>query len=133
MSATTIKPMRLDARRTRRKDQPRGNWGSPTTSFMPLLFSAVCLTPIVYIVLGGFRTNAQITAAPAGFPSPWQIGNYLDVLTGSTFWQEVGNSVIAGLSTTIGVVVLGVMVSFVLARYRFAGRGAMYALFAAGL
>ncbi|MEG8037559.1 carbohydrate ABC transporter permease [Sphingomonas sp. LR61] len=37
------------------------------------------------------------------------------------------------MTTTAGVVVLGLMVSFVLARYRFAGRGALYALFAAGL
>ena len=35
--------------------------------------------------------------------------------------------------TTVGVVVLGVMVSFALARYEFKLKGAMYALFASGL
>ena len=35
--------------------------------------------------------------------------------------------------TTVGVVVLGVMASNVLARYSFTGRGVMYSLFAAGL
>src|SRR5665647_1477708 len=33
----------------------------------------------------------------------------------------------------LGVVVLGVMASYVIARYEFSGRGAMYSLFAAGL
>ena len=55
------------------------------------------------------------------------------MLTGSTFWTEVLNSTIAAVSTTVGVVVLGLMASYVLARYRFRGRGALYALFAAGL
>jgi raffinose/stachyose/melibiose transport system permease protein len=109
------------------------NWSHPVTYFIALVFIAVSLAPVLYIVFGGFRTNSQITVDPAGLPSPWQVGNYLDVLESGTFWQEVGNSTIAGVSTTVGVVVLGLMVSFVLARYNFRGRGAIYALFAAGL
>jgi raffinose/stachyose/melibiose transport system permease protein len=84
-------------------------------------------------VLGGFRDNSQITSSPAGLPNPWVIGNYVNVLTGATFWQEIANSAIVGLATTAGVVALGLMVSYVLARYHFRGRGAMYSLFAAGL
>jgi raffinose/stachyose/melibiose transport system permease protein len=91
------------------------------------------LAPVAFIVIGGFRTNAQITTDPSGFPSPWQVGNYLDVLTGGTFWRQVGNSLISAGATTIGTVALGLAASYVLARYRFAGRGVLYALFAAGL
>ena len=109
------------------------NWSHPLTYFIALVFIAVSLAPVLYIVLGGFRTNSQITVDPAGLPSPWNVGNYIGVLASSTFWQEIGNSTIAGVSTTVGVVVLGLMVSFVLARYNFRGRGAIYALFAAGL
>ena len=109
------------------------NWGNPATYFVALVFIAVSLAPVLYIVIGGFRTNSQITVDPAGLPAPWNIGNYLGVLEGGTFWQEVGNSTIAAACTTAGVVVLGLMVSFVLARYTFRGRGAIYSLFAAGL
>ncbi|MDM4762501.1 carbohydrate ABC transporter permease [Galbitalea sp. SE-J8] len=108
-------------------------WGNPVTYFIALLLVAVCLAPVAYIVLGGFRTNSQITADPSGLPSPWQIGNYIDVLTSITFWREFANSTVVSLITTVGVVVLGLMVSYVLARYRFAGTGALYSLFAAGL
>ncbi len=93
----------------------------------------ICITPVLYIVLGGFRTNSQITADPSGLPSPWELNNYVDVLSSSGFWRQAGNSAFVGLLTTIGVVVLGVMASYVIARYTFAGRGAMYSLFAAGL
>ena len=115
--------------------QPRRkiNWSHPVTYFIALVFIAVSLAPVLYIVFGGFRTNSQITVDPAGLPSPWNVGNYVNVLTSDVFWQEVGNSAIAGITTTAGVVLLGLMVSFVLARYTFRGRGAIYALFASGL
>ncbi|WP_374007969.1 carbohydrate ABC transporter permease [Leifsonia sp. LS-T14] len=108
-------------------------WGSPTVYFVALIVVALMLAPILYIVIGGFRTNSQITVDPAGFPNPWNIQNYLGVLTGGVFWQEVLNSTIVAVVTTVGVIVLGLMASYVLARYSFRGRGALYALFAAGL
>jgi raffinose/stachyose/melibiose transport system permease protein len=115
--------------------KPRGDrgWGNPIVYVAALVLIGLMLGPVIYIITGGFRTNSQITADPAGFPRPWEFGNYSDVLTSGTFWRQVGNSTIAAGTTTIGVVVLGVMASYVLARYHFRGRGALYALFAAGL
>lgn len=107
--------------------------GNPIVYVAALALIGVMLGPVVYIIIGGFRTNSQITTDPAGLPDPWQFGNYLDVLNGDTFWLQVTNSTIAAVATTAGVVTLGVMASYVLARYHFRGRGAMYALFAAGL
>jgi raffinose/stachyose/melibiose transport system permease protein len=98
-----------------------------------LLLIGLMLGPVIYIIVGGFRTNSQITVSPAGLPDPWVIGNYTDILASDAFWRQVGNSTIVALVTTVAVVALGVMASYVLARYRFRGRGAMYALFAAGL
>ncbi|QCB92530.1 carbohydrate ABC transporter permease [Cellulomonas shaoxiangyii] len=106
---------------------------NPLVYVVAWLLVGVCIGPVAFIVLGGLRTNAQITADPSGFPSTWEFGNYADVLGSSLFWQQAANSAIAGIATTAGVVVLGVMASFVLARYDFNGRGAMYSLFAAGL
>ncbi|GIG92203.1 carbohydrate ABC transporter permease [Plantactinospora endophytica] len=127
MAATAVA-----ARRATRASR-KAAWGSPGVYFVALLLIGAMLAPIVYIVIGGFRTNAQITTDPAGWPSPWQFGNYLDVLTGDVFWRQVVNSSIVAGCTTAGVVTLGLMTSYILARYRFRGRGAMYSLFAAGL
>jgi raffinose/stachyose/melibiose transport system permease protein len=107
--------------------------GNPLVYVGVLMLVGLMLGPVLYIIIGGFRTNSQITVDPAGLPHPWEFGNYTDVLTSDTFWRQVGNSTIAAVATTIGVVTLGVMASYVLARYQFRGRGAMYALFAAGL
>src|SRR5690606_3719705 len=97
------------------------------------LFVGICIAPVLYIIIGGFRTNSQITTDPSGLPDPWVVENYLEVLANPVFWRQIGNSTIAAVFTTAGVVVLGVMASYVLARYDFRGRGAMYSLFAAGL
>ncbi|GIG41093.1 carbohydrate ABC transporter permease [Cellulomonas phragmiteti] len=106
---------------------------NPLVYVVAWLLVGVCIGPVAFIILGGLRTNSQITADPSGFPTTWEFGNYSSVLTSSLFWQQAANSAIAGISTTLGVVVLGVMASFVLARYRFNGQAAMYTLFAAGL
>src|SRR3954453_19590542 len=108
-------------------------WGNPVIYVAALMLIGLMLGPVLYIIIGGFRTNSQITTDPAGLPDPWEFGNYTGVVASDTFWRQVGNSTIAAGVTTVGVVVLGVMASYVLARYRFRGRGAMYALFAAGL
>ncbi|QPZ37553.1 carbohydrate ABC transporter permease [Paramicrobacterium chengjingii] len=128
MVTTTLRP-RLSPRRAGEKLR----WGNPVVYFIALIVIALMLAPIAYVILGGFRTNAQITTDPSGFPAPWEIGNYLDVLFGSVFWHQVLNSTIAAVATTLGAVVLGVMASYVIARYPFRGRGILYSLFAAGL
>lgn len=118
---------------------PRRRPGSTLQRVNPLVYVVawllvgLCIGPVVFIILGGLRTNSQITADPSGLPTTWEFGNYSSVLTSSLFWQQAANSAIAGIATTVGVVVLGLMASYVLARYRFNGRGAMYSLFAAGL
>lgn len=130
MAATTAVPTSAPALPRRRRSVHRAN---PLVYVIAWLFVGVCIAPVAYIILGGFRTNSEITQDPSGLPTAWNIGNYTDVLQSSLFWQQAGNSVICGVCTTIGVVVLGVMASFVLARYEFFGSGAMYSLFAAGL
>ncbi len=101
--------------------------------FVALLLIGLMLAPVAYIILGGFRTNSEITVDPSGFPVSWQWTNYTDVLGSGAFWRMAGNSAIAGLATTAFVVALGLMAAFALSRYAFRGRGAVYALFTAGL
>src|ERR1700730_228649 len=132
MSAVTSGAPFPRARSAKRSDR-RQKWGSPVTYFIALLLIAVSLGPVVYIVLGGFRSNSQITTSPAGLPHPWVFSNYTGILQSGTFWGEFVNSTIVAAASTLGIVVLGLMVSYVIARYDFKLKGAMYSLFAAGL
>jgi raffinose/stachyose/melibiose transport system permease protein len=109
------------------------DWGQPFVYFIALVAVAITIVPVVYVILGGFRTTKQINADPAGFPDPWVLSKYGQVLGSEAFWQQVLNSSIVALSTTVGVVLLGVMAAFVIARYEFRGRNALFSLFTAGL
>ena len=121
------------SRRKARATSSGATWGSPGTYLIATVLIAICIAPVLYIIVGGFRTNSQITVDPSGWPDPWVLKNYADVLASGLFWQQFGNSVIAAVSTTVGTVAFGLMASFVLARYEFKGRNAVYSLFAAGL
>ncbi len=131
----------LTARKPRRFIRPRGGrsgsaavpWGRPSVYLIATVLIAICVTPVLYIIMGGFRSNSQITQDPSGWPDPWVITNYTDVLTSETFWQQFGNSVVSALSTTVGCVALALAASYVIARYEFRGRNALFSLFAAGL
>jgi raffinose/stachyose/melibiose transport system permease protein len=131
-SASRVSPAPAPKAPTGRRDGPQ-KWGSPVTYFVALLFVGVCVAPVLYIVLGGFRTNAQITTDPAALPSPWVTGNYTGILKSTVFWGQFANSLIVAIASTVGIVALGLMVSFAIARYDFRLKGALYSLFAAGL
>ena len=65
-----------------RRDKASGAvpWGSPGTYLIATFLIACCIAPVAYIIIGGFRTNSQITTDPSGFPNPWEVENYLAVL-----------------------------------------------------
>ncbi|MEU7974990.1 carbohydrate ABC transporter permease [Micromonospora sp. NPDC049089] len=109
------------------------SWGTPLTYALALAIAAVSIAPVIYVVIGGFRTTPQIVANPAGLPDPFVWDNYSRVLTQSNFWQQAFNSAVIALGTTLAVVVLGLAAAFVLARYRFRGREGLYTFFTLGL
>jgi raffinose/stachyose/melibiose transport system permease protein len=94
---------------------------------------ALTLVPLLYVVIGGFRTTAQINESPTALPHPWVWGNYRAILTSSLFWRFVGNSALIAVVATTLAVAFGAMAAFALSRYSFRGREAVYLLFTVGL
>jgi raffinose/stachyose/melibiose transport system permease protein len=108
-------------------------WNSPLTYGLALAVAAVSIAPVAYVILSGFRTTGQLVTSPVGLPNPWVFDNYTRVLGDAAFWRLVLNSAIVALTSTLGVVTLGVCAAFVLARYRFKGREGLYLFFTLGL
>lgn len=111
----------------------RFDWSQPWVYLVALVAVAVSVAPVLYVWISGFRTTSDLNANPAGWPDPWSIDNYVRVLTSTRFWGSVFSSSLVAVGTTLGVVILGVMAAFVIARYEFRGRRGLYSLFAAGL
>jgi raffinose/stachyose/melibiose transport system permease protein len=98
-----------------------------------LVVLAIMLVPMLYLIVGGFSSTAQLNTDPNGLPHPWVWGNYGAVLTSAQFWQPLGNSAMIAAVATALAIGFGSMAAFALARYSFPGREAWYLFFAAGL
>jgi raffinose/stachyose/melibiose transport system permease protein len=101
--------------------------------FIGLVGIALTLGPILYLIIGGFRSQQNLATNPTGLPDPWMWSNYIDILKEGTFWRQALNSLVVALGTTVGVVLFGTMAAYPLARYRFAGREFIYLIFVTGL
>ncbi len=109
-----------------------------TTAWIVLLMVALTiLIPILYAVLGGFKTNGQLVANPVAMvPDPWVFTNYTSVLFGDdagTFWREAANSLVVAVVAVGVTVTFASLAAFVFARFAFRGREAMFTLFVLGL
>ncbi|GAA1275449.1 carbohydrate ABC transporter permease [Sphaerisporangium rubeum] len=98
-----------------------------------IVIGAIVVIPLLFGLIGGFKTTAQLSTNPFGLPDPWQPGNYTEVIFSGSFWQQVWNSVFIAMATTVIVVGLAAMASFVFARFAFRGREFWFLLFTVGL
>ena len=115
---------------------PRGrrfSLATPLTYLVVLVIVAVTVVPMLFVIEGGFRTTAQINAAPVGLPHPWVWHNYTTILFSSAFWRFLANSALIAVVATGLAVSLGSMAAFALSRYAFKGREALYTVFIVGL
>jgi raffinose/stachyose/melibiose transport system permease protein len=112
----------------------RRTWVSvPARYLVILVVLALTLVPMLYLIVGGFRSTPQLNTTPNALPSPWVWSNYGSILTSSIFWDSVANSAVVALLATGLAVILGSMGAFALSRYTFPGREALYLLFTVGL
>jgi raffinose/stachyose/melibiose transport system permease protein len=98
-----------------------------------LVLAALVLVPLVYVVLGGFRSTGQLAARPVGIPSPWITTNYRELIVSGTFWRQIGNSTLIAVIATALVVAFGALAAYALSRFEFRGRESLYTLFTFGL
>jgi len=98
----------------------------PLSYLTALVILAITLVPMLFVILGGFRTTAQINSSPTGLPHPW-------VWSTASFWENLGNSAMIAVIATALAVGLGAMAAFALSRYDFRFREGWYLVFAIGL
>lgn len=81
-----------------------------------MLFTVMCLYPIVWLFLSSFKTNSELYANPWGLPESFALTNYIQAIVQGHILQYFKNSVfIAVVAVLIGVI-LSSMVSYAIAR-----------------
>ena len=84
-----------------------------------ILWALATLVPLVTTLLSSFKSNTDIFGGSLLLPTEWLFGNYLDALVDANILASVVNSLILGLGTTLVVVVVALLASYILARQTF--------------
>lgn len=104
--------------------------------FQYLILSFVMLivfVPIVILVFGGLKTRGEMYSRPYTFPNPPHWENYGQILSQSSFWVMLRNSLIAMLASTAGVLIICSLAAFVFARMQFRGKDLAFNFLTLGL
>jgi ABC-type glycerol-3-phosphate transport system permease component len=87
------------------------------------------LYPVLYTILGSFKTNAELTRGGSILPGEWQFGNYVTAFVKADFTAYTLNSVIVSISSMALAVGTSSMAGFVFARRSFGGKKIIIGLY----
>ncbi|RLE29307.1 carbohydrate ABC transporter permease [Candidatus Acetothermia bacterium] len=98
-----------------------------------VLYAAITLFPFFLSLVSSFKDLRELYASALALPGVWRWENYRIAWIQGNFSLYFKNSVyVTGLSI-VGVLLIGSMASYILARYAFPGRTALSVYFLAGL
>ncbi len=97
------------------------------------VWSIIVILPMVWTLIGSFKTTAEIFKSPFGLPANWNFDNYVSAWVGNNFGGMFVNTVIVVGCALVLVMVLGAMCAYVLARFSLPGSRVIYYLMLAGL
>ncbi|MCL2550773.1 carbohydrate ABC transporter permease [Streptomyces sp. NPDC020917] len=96
-----------------------------------ILWAILIILPLLWIILGAFKNNAEIGSSAWSWPSHWSFGSF-----GRAWDKGIGkfflNTVIVMIFSVPLTMLFGSMVAYVLARYTFPGNRFFYFLFVGG-
>jgi len=97
------------------------------------LVAIFVLVPIITAIIGGFKTNGELTNAPFSLPTSWHWENYGAILSQGIFWQAIANSLLTTLATVGILLLVSAPTAFVFARMPFRGREVIFNILLFGL
>lgn len=126
MTLTTAPPGSEVKLRTEQAPKISGERGlTAATHVILIVWSLIIGLPLLWVLLSSVKTDTEIFVDSWRLPQALQFENYARAWTDSQFGTYFLNSlIVVGCSTAI-VMILGSMVSYVLARYQFVGRRAL--------
>jgi len=85
--------------------------------------------PFIWMILGSFKTTAEIRANPLGFlPEAPTLDNYTQLFGRLDFATYFTNSVVVALFVTLGNIAFSSMVGYALAKLQFVGKRLLFVL-----
>jgi len=98
-----------------------------------ILYSIIVLVPFLNIVMNSFKNLSEIFLAPFSPPTQLRWENYKEAWSKANLGIGYLNSLIISSFSVIGILIISSMMAFILSRYRFPLRRALYLYIIAGL
>ncbi|HYT48027.1 MAG TPA: carbohydrate ABC transporter permease [Burkholderiales bacterium] len=123
MTATAISTDAAPARRAKYGSMSRDRrWALRWSYVFLVLFAVFFLMPPVYMLITSLKTSQEISAAT----NPWWVqnptlGNYIELLTSSTYLTFFRNSALVSLLVVLITMAVSIPAAFALSRMRFWG------------
>lgn len=96
------------------------------------VFALITIYPIVYVVVGAFKENAELlTGGVNMFPKKWIVDNFIEAWNKADFARYTANSLYLAFGIMFFSLFVSSMAGFVFARKDFKGKELIYGLFIA--
>jgi N-acetylglucosamine transport system permease protein len=129
--AAPVRPKRVSGRKPSAKSDVKLFNGLGHLALV--IWALLVIIPILWVFLASFKNTTEIFSSPWTLPAELRLENYSRAWTKARVGTYFLNSVWVVAWSTFGTMLLGSMAAYVLARYEFWGRRALYFLFVAGL
>ena len=96
-----------------------------------ILFTVIFLYPLFWNLMSAFKTNAEYLTDPYALPAALNLDNFVAAWQKANIAAYFGNSIFVTVFSTVLLLLLVIPISYVLARYRFAGSKLISAIYMA--
>lgn len=111
-----------DMTSSERKDAVIGLIGQVFKWIFVVAMCVFTLYPVIYTLLGSFKTNAELTLGGGILPEKWQFDNYVYAFSKLDFGRYTANSVVLAILTVVFTLFTASMAAYIVARRDFPGK-----------
>lgn len=97
------------------------------------LFAFIITYPILFVLLGSFKSNKEIMMDPFGLPSTLSIVNYSKAWNEGVLYALFKNSIIVTFTSVILIVIFSSLIAFVMTRENFKFKYFLYPVIVIGI
>lgn len=100
---------------------------------LAIFWAFMTFFPLVITFLSSVKDNAGITLSMFALPEEWRWSNYADAIKVANMGRAVLNSIFVALTSTVLVIISGMLAAYILSRKNFKLRKLIYSLFIIGV
>lgn len=99
-----------------------------------IFVSVIMLFPMYWMITTSFKTPMNVAKyPPQWWPSPWTVGNYIELFFKRPFMTYLWNSIYIATLMTLGVVVFSSLAGYAFAKIKFKGSDLLFMVILCGM